>query len=144
MPLNKKEGNIKSIIENILPSFNDIKEKKNLQIKIQEKKSKFNFDPVIIQKVLQKLLHNAFKFAEDQSTIEIVLDSNITVTNQGPTLTESQIQHILKPFQLDENIMHHSQGMGLGLSLCQALLERHDSKLQIISKNQKTSVSFTL
>ena len=68
----------------------------------------------------------------------------IYISNSGKALENSVIENILKPFTLNEDIMKHSKGLGLGLSLCQALLKRHGSELKIHCLNEKVDVSFQL
>ena len=96
------------------------------------------------------MLQNAIQFAESNGTITIQSthredqNTEISITNSGPPLSQETIENILKPFTLNEDSMNHSKGLGLGLSLCQSLLKCHGSKLQIISQNNTIKVSFTL
>ncbi|MBK9292925.1 MAG: hybrid sensor histidine kinase/response regulator [Oligoflexia bacterium] len=146
LKINKSEKNIFKALNIAINTHLALVEKKKLKIDNKIKSDlKLQFDDVIIGKVLNKIIHNAFKFAQDNSTIEISYsNSEISVTNSGPTMSAAQISKILKPFTLDENIMHHAQGMGLGLSVSQALLKCHDSQIQIESQNNKTTVSFRI
>ena len=66
----------------------------------------------------------------------------LAVENYGKSLDEETIKRILRPFVLDENMMNHSKGLGLGLSLCQALLKAHKSELKIETLDSKTRVGF--
>lgn len=107
-------------------------------------------DETLVKNVLGRVVANAIRFGDEKSKIEMhcLADSNdkikILVKNSGETIPAEMVDKILKPFSINENIMNHSKGLGLGLSLCQALLKRHQSKLEIKSQNRATEVSFHL
>jgi signal transduction histidine kinase len=107
-------------------------------------------DQKILSNVYRRLVHNAVKFADEGSTIEISGEAQkdglfeVTITNKGKPIAEAVISQLLKPFTLNENVMHHSVGTGMGLSICQAMLKLHGSQLRFTSKSGQISVSFTL
>jgi two-component system sensor histidine kinase/response regulator len=96
------------------------------------------------------LTHNAAKFADPGSTIEIIGRSpddetyEVSILNEGKPIPEKRIAQLLKPFTLDENMLNHSVGTGLGLSICQAMLKLHSSSLRFTSKKNSIQVSFNL
>lgn len=106
-------------------------------------------DSKMIQNVYRRLTHNAAKFAEEGSTVEVRGSSDgdryvVSLSNKGKAISEAQIDRLLKPFTLNENVMHHSTGTGMGLGICQALLKLHDSSLQFSSKSGRITVQFHL
>jgi two-component system sensor histidine kinase/response regulator len=94
-------------------------------------------DQALLQQVLERILHNASKFGKENSPISLEAQLSqphrltFKISNQGPQISPSVADKILKPFFLDEDVMNHSVGMGLGLTLCQAILKSHGSQLQI-------------
>jgi len=149
MPVNPGKTNLKEIAETALGKHQNLIKKKSLKVENDLGKTGIQADAKILTKVFDKIIHNALKFADDETTVKIGAKElqgkfKLFVENKGPELSKKTIDKILKPFTLDEDIMHHSQGLGLGLSLCQALLKRHGSTLQIESSSGKTSVGFTL
>lgn len=119
--------------------------------KIQESNdtARVKADVPQIRQVVNRLLHNAVKFGLEDS--EILIDSRptpegqrISVTNKGQQISEKVIDKIFRPFFLDEDIMHHSTGMGLGLTICQSLLQIHGSGLSIRNNADGVTVSFVL
>jgi signal transduction histidine kinase len=132
-----------------------------------DRKVKFDFDienqkvtcdEKLIRNVFRRLTHNAAKFAEPGSTIQVVGQSKddaeddgkgdrgyeISIANEGKPIPEKRIAQLLKPFTLDENMLNHSVGTGLGLSICQAMLKLHSSSLEFTSKKNSIQVSFIL
>lgn len=105
---------------------------------------KFIGDRRLVLQILNRLIHNGIKFAPEKSRVEVnaeIVSENqvlISVYNPGSQIQESMIEKILKPFTLDENVMNHSQGMGLGLSVCQSLATALGTQLEI--SNQPAGV----
>ncbi|MGE0631511.1 MAG: response regulator [Pseudobdellovibrionaceae bacterium] len=106
----------------------------------------FKSDRRCALQILNRLIHNAIKFAPEKSKIDInvregSIGTRLSVFNPGSHIQPAMIEKILKPFTLDENVMNHSQGMGLGLSVCQSLALALGSKLEIENKNGGVSVA---
>jgi two-component system sensor histidine kinase/response regulator len=106
-------------------------------------------DKEMIRQVLNRLVHNAAKFGYDNT--EILLQAHqekgdvvFSVINKGPQIDVPVIEKILKPFFIDEDVMNHSTGMGLGLSICQSILGLHGSQLKIDNIPEGVRVSFPL
>lgn len=133
------------------PTLNmlDLAQKKGMNFKISIGNEKVNADCDIIANVINRLVHNAIKFGDHGSTIEISSKSikdkvEVSIKNKGSAISEISIKQILKPFTIIEDIMNHSAGLGLGLPLCQALLKRHGSQLNINCDSSHVVVSFLL
>jgi two-component system sensor histidine kinase/response regulator len=138
-------GVVKNVEEKLKPSLKEKKQK----IKFEGKEIESAFDAKQMERVLERLVHNASKFGDTESTIEIQqqdLDNKVilSVVNDGKPLSKDVIEKILKPFALDENIMNHSKGIGMGLSISQAILKLHGSHLDFVSEGKKVKVSFQL
>lgn len=118
---------------------------------ILEKDGRFEVraDAAQLRQILNRLVHNAIKFGEEktQITLETAGVANgvqVSVTNKGQPIAENVIDKIFRPFFLDEDVMHHSTGMGLGLTICQSLLRNHQSGLNIRNHADGVTVSFVL
>ncbi len=96
-------------------------------------------DPVLTKIAVFRALHNATKFGLANSEIAIRISRQnsglplICIENKGPAISESVIDKIMRPFMLDENIMNHSIGMGLGLTICQTLMKAQGGTLQVVN-----------
>lgn len=100
--------------------------------------------------LITRALHNATKFGQAHSAIEVSsrLDGGgnvvVEIQNLGPKISQNVLDKILSPFTLDENVMNHSVGMGLGLTICQTLLKAHQGRLEISNTDNGVSVRFVL
>lgn len=140
--------------------INHLEEKNYLDInKYIEQKNltiSYNFDALpimcdsrLIKQVLLRLVHNAVKFAKENSTVQIISKRNLQgidflVINEGNPIADNVLNKIFNPFFIDENIMNHSTGLGLGLSICQAILKTHQSELKMTNLPNGVQASFHL
>lgn len=123
---------------------------RHISIQFDVENQKFIGDEKILKNVIRRLAHNAVKFAEINSEIQITGKTingglyRISIENRGPAIDEKKIQNLFKPFTLNENTLNHSVGTGLGLSICNALLKLQDSKLELLSKPGKVTATFAI
>lgn len=135
----------------ILDSVNEIRiftDTKDIKIKtnIREDIPHIEADPVRVQQILVNLLHNAFKFSQENSTITVTETHDndfvhISVSDKGVGLTEKQLSILFKPFP---GIVHDSNivGTGLGLSICKGLIELHKGKIWAESEGLEKGTTF--
>lgn len=145
IPVNKNIANTAWIAKNIpIEITRSIKAKKQ-EVKFKTSLDAFELDLHLTQIAFGRALHNATKFGLPDSIIEIKVykDLNyraiISIENKGPLISPQLIEKIMKPFLLDENIMNHSVGMGLGLSICNTLMKCQNAELYVL--NNKTGVN---
>lgn len=132
----KNNVDLVEVLKKIWSKLEKLADEKNLEFTLNEKSFVVKSDRAVLENALTRLLDNAVKFAEKNSSVlcEFKIEKEFTqlsIQNKGPTPKPEVIEKILKPFTLDENIMHHSRGTGLGLSIAQAQLKRLGSELQI-------------
>jgi two-component system sensor histidine kinase/response regulator len=121
----------------------------NIKFEIQTDKKMLG-DLFYLNQIISRLIHNASKFGEEGSDVIVQFSSpanhrvEIAVENKGKPISLQIIEKIMNPFFLDEDVMNHSVGAGLGLTVCQALLKAHRSELQFRNLQNKVRVSFQL
>ncbi|MES3036891.1 MAG: hybrid sensor histidine kinase/response regulator [Bdellovibrionota bacterium] len=125
-------------------------EKKSVTLKLDLQVKEIVSDETFLSQVFSRVIHNAIKFSTANSEILVrsqLLGTDkvrIDIKNVGPSIQEGAIEKIFKPFHLEENVLNHSQGMGLGLSICQTLLKHLGSGLQVKNLPDGVIVSFDL
>ncbi len=121
---------------------------KNQNLKFDLQKLEINSDPHLLKIAIIRALQNATKFGRSHTdiTIQAAFDENsnlvLKIKNQGPQISQNILEKLLKPFMLDENVMNHSVGMGLGLTICQTLVKALAGQLKIINEPDGVSVEF--
>lgn len=152
LPIHSQTHPAASLFPDLTGNFAKLRQERNLQITSEFAAVPVWADAKVIQQVLRHLVENALRFAEPGSTIELKAVHNvhnsdhceICIRNQGPPLPAHVLHKILQPFAMNQDIMKHSRGLGLGLSLAQALLRAHGSSLQIRSEDGFFQASFNL
>lgn len=150
LPIKMTGIDLKKIVSEVSAQFESSLDKKGMSVELDIKSADVRSDAKALKSILTRLMDNAVKFGVDKSAIEVQArpgdDGKIQVSlvNEGKALKPDVIAKIIKPFSLDENIMHHSKGTGLGLSVVQALLHRLGSQLRIESPKGKFAVTFQL
>ena len=134
----------------MLPEIAQLLNQKNISLKVEFSDVKALGDPHLLTQVFQRLIHNAAKFGQEKSVILLKAEVSaphrlkFSIVNLGTGISDQVIEKILKPFFIDEDVMNHSVGMGLGLTVCQAILKAHGSSLRIENTGTGVSVSFEL
>ncbi|MEJ0042178.1 MAG: ATP-binding protein [Rhizomicrobium sp.] len=85
-------------------------------------------DKVQIQQVLINLIRNGLEAMQvvdmREFTIETAVDNKdfarVTVHDSGPGLSEAVLKRLFQPF-----VTTKEKGMGIGLTICQSILEAH-------------------
>ena len=122
---------------------------KQLKVVSQFENAMVKADVRLIKQVIQRLIHNAAKFGQEGTEVHVETmksgnNLRFLVSNKGPHIEARVVDKIMKPFYIDEDVMHHSTGTGLGLTICQAILKSHHSQLQFKNTDQGVMVYFEL
>ncbi len=163
LKLNLTEADIVSFIRNIVNSFNDYAIEKDIKLSFHTLKKRLfvAFDPDKIEKILNNLLSNAFKFTDAGGSISVnlslIFDSGhddftetgeekqfieINIKDTGKGISNSNLEKIfMRFFQSDES--DQNAGAGIGLSLVKELVQLHKGDVYVSSKPGK-GTKFTI
>jgi len=89
------------------------------------------YDRDALLQVLFNLIDNALKYSKSAQTREILLRARqkddvveISVSDQGPGVSEAHLKHIFEPFyRAEAELTRRSRGTGIGLALVRGLIE---------------------
>lgn len=90
-------------------------------------------DPTLMVQVLNNLIENAVKYAENGSPIDLTVEEQettvaFTVRDYGRGLSESDLQNLFEPINHRTGDSRH--GMGLGLSICKSIIRAHGGTIE--------------
>jgi signal transduction histidine kinase/DNA-binding response OmpR family regulator len=157
LKLNLTEADIVEFVRNIVLSFNDFAVEKEISLKFNTLKKRLNaaFDPDKIEKILNNLISNAFKFTGQGGTIAVnislVFDTGdnefnetekekqfieISVKDTGRGIETKNLNKIFQRFFQTESEDGNS-GVGIGLALAKELVEIHKGDIFVSSKPGK-------
>lgn len=149
----EEQFSLKQHLENICTIYNKITNNKNIPFNydITNIPEFIISDPIRLKQILINLLNNACKFCDTGSVFFNVCKKNentirFEIIDTGIGINKLNIIQILKPFyQVEQSSTRRYGGSGLGLTVCNELLNAMGCKLQIYSKeNEGSCFSFDL
>ncbi|HSZ07601.1 MAG TPA: HAMP domain-containing sensor histidine kinase [Steroidobacteraceae bacterium] len=92
-------------------------------------------DPVLLAQALSNLIDNALKYAPQPGSIEVAVQrsaggAEISVSDHGPGIDEAEKNKVVQRFYRGD-ASRGTPGVGLGLSLVQAVAKLHGSSLEL-------------
>ena len=144
--------NIRSLIQNVIESFNIVSRKMGISIDLQfnvdygfGKNLYFKTDSEKLKLILSNLINNALKYSYKDSKVIIKVSIeddilHVAVQDFGTGISEKNQKIIFERFKrLDSGINSINRGHGLGLSITKALLDVLDGDITIDSKKGEGS-----
>ena len=107
-------------------------------------------DAIRLQQVFANLLSNAIKFTPSGGHVEVTLTSagsraEIRVADTGQGIDAEFLPNIFERFsQADSSTTRRQGGLGLGLAIVRALVERHGGTVQAESPGRGLGATFTV
>ena len=88
--------------------------------------------PLALKRAFTNLIDNAVQYGQS-ATISLARSSDdvqISIADQGPGLSEDEVQRLLQPYtRLDHGQQCNAEGMGLGLGIAQSIIHGHGGEL---------------
>ena len=96
------------------------------------------FDAILIERVLVNLLENVSKYTPPGSTVtlsaQVIGDQlSVSIADNGPGLPVGREEAVFQKFTRGER-ESSTPGVGLGLSICRAIIESHQGKITASSR----------
>jgi signal transduction histidine kinase len=98
-------------------------------------------DPWRLKQVFNNLIDNALKFTQPGGTVQVDVDrddqfARLRVTDTGIGIAPSDLPHIFEQFFLVDRARAREglRGNGLGLPICQAIVEAHGGRINVHSE----------
>jgi signal transduction histidine kinase len=106
-------------------------------------------DPVLLAQALSNLIDNALKYAPVNGAIEVTVlqrsdgTAQVSVSDNGPGIADSEKSKVVERFYRGD-ASRGTPGVGLGLSLAQAVAKLHGSALELSDQNPGLRVTVTM
>jgi hypothetical protein len=106
-------------------------------------------DPVLLAQALSNLIDNALKYAPQRGSIEVAvqrlddLRAEISVSDNGPGIDDEEKTKVMQRFYRGD-ASRGTPGVGLGLSLVQAVAKLHGSALELRDNGSGLRVVMTV
>jgi len=133
------------IVKEVIESFMQIAQRKNITIKYRSQKGlkKILMDRDRIRQVISNLLDNAVKYTGEHGKVDVALYKKeggveITITDTGIGISKEDIPHVFDRFyRADKSRTSYGKSTGLGLAICKWAVEAHNGTISIHSKPGK-------
>ncbi|MEZ4776706.1 MAG: ATP-binding protein [Bacteroidia bacterium] len=149
MPLKTEAGNLLQHFRYLAAAFESLAYQKNLnyQYIIPEQTLHFFYDRDKLEKIVNNLLSNAFKFTPSGGSIRFTATEIpqhnqqhsqwvIQVTDTGSGIADDQLQRIFdRYYQVDDSATRRQEGSGIGLTLTKELVELMGGEIVVESKS---------
>ncbi len=100
----------------------------------------------LLKQVVLNLLDNACKYAPDHTAYVCIApglrECRVAVSDYGIGIPPSQIANLFTPFFRANNVLGY-EGVGIGLSICERIVELHQGRIEVSSELGRGS-TFTL
>jgi signal transduction histidine kinase len=106
-------------------------------------------DPILLAQALSNLIDNALKYAPVNGAIEVAVlkrsdgTAQVSVSDNGPGIADAEKSKVVQRFYRGD-ASRGTPGVGLGLSLVQAVAKLHGSALELSDQNPGLRVALTM
>ena len=107
-------------------------------------------DPKALGTVIENLLSNAYKYADEPRQTTLTLDGDrddvfIVVSDRGNGIAGKEMSRIFQPFyRVGDELTRQVPGSGLGLFLSKEIVLRHHGEIRVASRGKGLGSSFTI
>ncbi|MGI9544736.1 MAG: hybrid sensor histidine kinase/response regulator transcription factor, partial [Cyclobacteriaceae bacterium] len=155
LKLEAVKSDIVSFVRNQANAFSSLADSKNISftIDLPEEKVGVYFDRDKLEKIINNLLSNAFKFTPEEGSVKVKMQPitkgtkewmQIKVADSGKGIPPKEIKKIFDRFyQVDASLTREQEGTGIGLALTKELVELHHGEIKVKSVRGQVT-TFTL
>jgi len=149
VPLKAKHTNLVETLRGLLASFEALARQKNIDLKFESDLSSETcwIDRDKIEKIINNLLSNAFKFTPQGGNVSVTLKdfstdgkqfAEIIISDSGVGISKSKIDKVFdRFFQVDNSDQRSYGGSGIGLALVKEFVDLHKWKISVNSEEGK-------
>ena len=144
-PIERVKISLSEIFESIEKRFEIKAENEGVELSFESNGMETEGDKTLLDLLFSNLTDNAIKACRDGEIkkVSVVAESDeggitVKVSDTGRGMTEEELRHITEPFYRTDKVRSRADGgAGLGLALCQRIVEAHDGKMEFSSEISK-------
>jgi PAS domain S-box-containing protein len=146
--LHRQDTDLGRLVMKCVEEFRVIAPAREIRLALPALSIVASVDPVRLHQVFANLLDNALKYAPD-GPIDVLLEQlpttvRVSVTDHGPGIAASSLDALFEAFARDraEAVLTRPPGLGLGLSVCRAIVLLHGGTIDVRTNIGKGSTFF--
>lgn len=143
--ISKEKVNLKELINASILNLEASAVEKNITIKHDLDDVIASVDKSKITQVIVNILSNAIKYTNTNGKIDIKLYKNnskiyISIKDNGIGIDQDEIKYIFERFyRVNNSTVFENDGLGVGLSICKYIINKHNGEIEVISELGKGS-----
>jgi signal transduction histidine kinase len=145
--LNLSITDLNIVVDNLLNSISHILEEKEVVV-IAKDLPEMTVDAIQIEHLFQNLIENAIKFTPKERSPIIEIEAQeqeeyfeFSVKDNGIGVCKDKIDTIFQPFKR-LHAFSEFEGSGMGLSICQKIVQRHNGQIWAESEGEGKGTTF--
>ena len=143
--------NLSDEVRELFGFFEALAEDKKIALILEGQAELILGDKAMLRRAISNLLSNAIRYTKSGETVLVRLDNpsdhevSLTVENPGNTIPAEHLPNLFDRFyRADPSRSRQSEGAGLGLAIVRSIIEAHSGRVEVTSKNDKTSFTVYL
>ena len=149
--LNCSSQDVNALVKKVAESYEIVAESKGLKLVIDlpAASRQVSLDNSLIQRVLDNLISNAFKFSPLGGTVTIRVEYpseakvRLKVLDEGPGIPPEHRERIFDKFQIVNLKQKSVPQVGLGLAFCKMVVEAHRGRI-LVQPNKPLGTAFVV
>ena len=149
IPLKARKENLVNLLRGLVSSFDSMAKEKNINLLFKNSLEKILcwVDRDKMEKIINNLLSNAFKFTGIGGSIRVQLESQVNndekfaivkISDTGIGIPKDKLDKIFDRFyQVDDSSRKNHSGSGIGLALVKELVDLHKWEIDVESEQGK-------
>jgi PAS domain S-box-containing protein len=135
LKLEKSPTSMTQLIKGVATEASIRADQYRIVAKLIKRLPKVNIDAKRIRQVLDNLIDNAIKYSPPGTEITISADKSVkellvSVTDQGPGIPVGELTNIFeRMYRIEQRLYSGADGIGLGLYICQRLVQSHGGRI---------------
>ena len=140
--------NLKKVLRDSIESIRRQSPAHRFILELPDKLPAVHADQLRLERILYNLLENAVKYSPDGGEIHVSVKLEkehlvISISDQGIGISKIDKAKLFKPFQrIEDARLNSTRGLGLGLLVCQRLVESHGGQIWVESQPGRGSTFY--
>ncbi|MEG1890687.1 MAG: DUF4118 domain-containing protein [Clostridia bacterium] len=149
MVLRKSPEALEEVVGAAVHHFAKLAEGREVSVSVPEELLMVPMDAKLIQQVLVNLLDNAFKHTAPEQEISVTATAElgwarVCVADRGSGIRKEDLGNLFQPFYTSHAQRPDAvQGIGLGLSICDAIVRAHGGQIEARNRADGSGAAFT-
>ncbi|HEX4402273.1 MAG TPA: ATP-binding protein [Galbitalea sp.] len=133
----KRRVDLAALAQDVISTKRSVAAERDIRISLTTTAAVLDGDASLIERLVSNLVDNALQYNHVGGRINVVVDeiatnARLRISNSGPSVPRDQLPRLLLPFERGAiKTGADEQGVGLGLSIAEAIAESHGTNLEL-------------